>query len=97
MSPEGLDFFNKIWNSRDDCEDCDISDAAVWADTVKRSGKYAHTGNWHFIDARDDAPHHCEVVFKRDCDTRDECDDQSPGCVVGAIASQVSADTIKHV
>jgi len=90
MSQEGLDFFNKVVNPSGDW---DISDAAVWADTVKRNPEYSHTANWHFIDARDDAPHHCQVVYKRDCDARDQCDsDKSPGCVVGAIASQVSVD-----
>jgi len=27
----------------------DISDAAIWADMVKRKPEYRHTGAWHFI------------------------------------------------
>ena len=56
----------------------DISDAAIWADRVKRTGEFHYTAEWHFIDAEDDPPRTCSVNFKRDCHPE-------PGCVVGAI------------
>ncbi|KAF2269120.1 phospholipase C/P1 nuclease [Lojkania enalia] len=58
----------------------DISDAALWADTVKRRPGYTHTREWHYIDAADDPPTKCGVNYKRDCR-------KGPGCIVSAIAN----------
>jgi hypothetical protein len=58
--------------------DTDISDAAVWADEVRRTHEFHYTAGWHFIDAEDDPPRTCQVNFNRDCNP-------GPGCVVGAI------------
>ena len=58
----------------------DISDAALWADQVKRTREFHYTPEWHFIDAEDDPPRTCSVNFKRNCHPK-------PGCVVSAIAN----------
>lgn len=93
MTPDGLSYFNNIVKPNGQF---DISDAAIWADSHK-IGQYAYTYNWHFIDARDDPPLKCQVVFQRDCDERDECDTKkAPGCVVGAIVNQVSNYTYRQ-
>jgi hypothetical protein len=60
--------------------DADISDAALWADEVKRSREFHYTADWHFIDAEDDPPRTCQVNFRRDCHPK-------PGCVVSAIVN----------
>jgi S1/P1 Nuclease len=59
----------------------DISDAALWADQIKR--QRPKTAPWHFIDAMDDPPRNCCVKYKRDCVPKD-------GCVVSAIVDMVS-------
>ncbi|KAI9790486.1 MAG: hypothetical protein M1833_001925 [Piccolia ochrophora] len=64
-------------------EDQEISDAAVWADTIRRIPKYQNTGGWHYIDAEDDPPRTCAVNFKRDCDLK-------VGCVVSAIVNMTA-------
>jgi len=87
MTPEAIQLFNRIIQPDNHF---DISDAAVWADR-HRSGRYEHTYNWHFIDARDRPPTHCDVKYSRDCDFRGECaSHKEPGCVVSAIVNQVS-------
>jgi S1/P1 Nuclease len=58
--------------------DTDISDAAIWADQVKRTHEFHGTDKWHYIDAEDDPPRTCQVNFGRDCNP-------GPGCVVSAI------------
>jgi hypothetical protein len=58
--------------------DTDISDAAVWADQVKRTPEFHGSDKWHYIDAQDDPPRTCQVNFNRDCSP-------GPGCVVSAI------------
>ncbi|OCK74962.1 phospholipase C/P1 nuclease, partial [Lepidopterella palustris CBS 459.81] len=58
----------------------DISDAALWADTIKRRHGYTFTAEWHYIDAKDDPPTTCGVKYSRDCKA-------NPGCVVSAIAN----------
>lgn len=86
MTPEAIRLFDTIIKPD---EKFDISDAAVWADRNK-GGIYAYTYNWHFIDARDVVPTHCDVKLNRDCDFRGECaKHKEPGCVVSAIVNQV--------
>ncbi|KAF2199179.1 S1/P1 nuclease [Delitschia confertaspora ATCC 74209] len=58
----------------------DISDAAVWADSVRKTPGYYHTGGWHFIDAEDDPPRTCNVNYTRDCNPQ-------PGCIISAITN----------
>lgn len=58
--------------------DTDISDAALWADRIKRSHEFHGSDKWHYIDAEDDPPRTCQVNFRRDCNP-------GPGCVVSAI------------
>ena len=83
MTPEAIQLFNRIIQPNGHF---DISDAAVWADQHKDE----HTYNWHFIDARDTPPSHCNIKYNRDCDFRDECaKHKEPGCVVSAIVNQV--------
>lgn len=72
----------KFWSSLvQPNERFDISDASVWADTVRF--RYPHTKDWHFIDAKDDPPRDCKVNYIRDC-KRDR------GCVVSALLNMVS-------
>ncbi|KAF7589804.1 hypothetical protein BBP40_003613 [Aspergillus hancockii] len=52
----------------------DISDAAVWPDTIKFPKPY--TRPWHYIDALDDPPNTCRVSYEQDCDKE--------GCIVSA-------------
>lgn len=60
--------------------DTDISDAAIWADQVKRHPEFHGTDKWHFIDAEDDPPRSCQVNYNRDCNP-------TPGCIVSAITN----------
>ena len=90
MTPQAVQLLNSIIQPNDRF---DISDAAIWADQ-HRIGGWAYTYNWHFLDARDSPPTQCNVNYRRDCDTRDECDEhQQPGCVVSAIVNQVRVVT----
>ncbi|ORY18925.1 S1/P1 nuclease, partial [Clohesyomyces aquaticus] len=61
----------------------DISDAALWADSVRRRKGYTHTGPWHYIDAEDKPPKQCGVKYNRDCKPEE-------GCVVSAIANMTT-------
>lgn len=76
----------------------DISDAAVWADSIRHNRGY--TEGWHFIgksrkpspgrsrsdpfiDAKDSPPEQCNLNYARDCK-------QTQGCVISAISNQVN-------
>ncbi|KAF2472859.1 phospholipase C/P1 nuclease [Lindgomyces ingoldianus] len=61
----------------------DISDAALWADSVKRRTGYTHTRVWHYIDAEDDPPTQCGIKYNRDCKPK-------KGCIVSAIVNMTS-------
>ncbi|KAH0565671.1 hypothetical protein GP486_000927 [Trichoglossum hirsutum] len=61
-------------------QDEDVSDAALWADQIKR--QRPQTSGWHYIDAHDDPPNKCGVNYKRDC--------TKTGCVVSAIVDMTS-------
>ena len=65
-----------------DLEDATVSDAATWADSVRRTPGFTQTGAWHYIDAMDSPPKSCSVNYKRDCQPKE-------GCVVSAIVNQV--------
>ncbi|KAF9890408.1 hypothetical protein FE257_006076 [Aspergillus nanangensis] len=52
----------------------EISDAAVWADTVKRALPYSRP--WHYIDAVDNPPESCGLDYQRDC---------NEGCIISAL------------
>ena len=64
-----------------DLDDNTISDAATWADTIKRTPGFTQSRPWHYIDANDNPPQTCSLKYSRDCD--------SQGCVVSAIVNQV--------
>jgi hypothetical protein len=81
MTTSGLAFFNDVIKPT---TTFDISDAAVWADRIKRNRP--NTKEWHFIDAQDNPPSDCKVNYNRDCAGRD-------GCVVSAILNMVSPDS----
>ncbi|KAK0101164.1 hypothetical protein ONS95_012856 [Cadophora gregata] len=61
----------------------DFSDAATWADTVKRSRPY--TSSWHFVDARDSPPTLCGLHYPDDCSAQG-----TNGCIITAINNQTS-------
>jgi len=49
-----------------------LDDASIWADEYKKiEGPY--TTSWHFVDARDDPPASCSVVYQRDCQPQRTC------------------------
>lgn len=52
---------------------------ATWADSFRYTAAGRFTAPFHFIDAEDNPPESCGVVYKRDCGSR--------GCVVGAIGN----------
>ncbi|MCJ1443639.1 MAG: hypothetical protein MMC23_004138 [Stictis urceolatum] len=61
----------------------DISDQAVWPDLIRK--ERPETMQWHFIDARDNPPEQCGVVYKRDCELGGVA-----GCVVSALKNMTS-------
>ncbi|PVH75747.1 S1/P1 nuclease [Cadophora sp. DSE1049] len=61
----------------------DFSDAATWADTVKRKRPY--TSTWHFVDARDSPPSLCGLHYPADCSAQG-----TNGCIITAINNQTS-------
>ena len=77
LSPKASKYASSLLNSQD------ISDAALWADKVRRTPKYNHTAGWHYVDAHDDPPHQCGVNIKRDCALRE-------GCIISAIVNQTA-------
>lgn len=68
-----------------DADNCDICDAATWADRVRRTHEYAFTAGWHFIDAQDDPPNHCAITYPHDC-----AGGETPGCVISAITAMTA-------
>lgn len=54
--------------------------AANWAD---RQGRTPLTKGWHYIDALDNPPQKCGVVFKRDCPAKG-------GCIISALINQTN-------
>lgn len=74
LSPGATTYVSALLN------DADISDAAIWADEVRRTHEFHYTAGWHFIDAEDDPPRTCQVNYNRDCNP-------GPGCVVSAIVN----------
>ncbi|KAF1954667.1 nuclease PA3 [Byssothecium circinans] len=57
-----------------------IGRAAAWADAYAHTDEGRFSYQWHWIDAHDAPPLHCELDYDRDC--------SSGGCVVSAIANQ---------
>ncbi|KAK6347590.1 hypothetical protein TWF718_005428 [Orbilia javanica] len=59
-----------------------IMDAAVWADRYAHIplGRYSKT--WHYIDAKDDPPRSCGVMYSRDCG--------GSGCIVSALVNMTA-------
>lgn len=68
-----------------------IARAAVWPDYFGHTPAGRYSKAWHYIDARDDPPHHCGVQFDRDCAGLE-------GCVVAAIANMTDQLVVgKHL
>lgn len=65
----------------------EFSDAATWADTIKR-GPHSRpwTKEWHYIDALDAPPLECNVNYNRDCFNSEHRE----GCIISAITNQTS-------
>ncbi|KAH6715062.1 S1/P1 nuclease [Leptodontidium sp. MPI-SDFR-AT-0119] len=61
----------------------DFSDAATWADAVKRRRPF--TSTWHYVDARDSPPTLCGLKYPADCSAQG-----TNGCVITAINNQTS-------
>ncbi|GJN66284.1 hypothetical protein PLICBS_000301 [Purpureocillium lilacinum] len=56
-----------------------LANAALWADTIKRTKEWHFTETFHFIDAHDSPPSSCNVNFMRDC--------KETGCVISALTN----------
>lgn len=54
-----------------------LAGVATWADSVRYTKWGRFSGDFHFIDAKDDPPRYCGVDYDRDC--------KKSGCVVSAI------------
>ncbi|KAL3496119.1 phospholipase C/P1 nuclease [Aspergillus germanicus] len=72
LTDRGAQFANDLLTNN---RGFDISDAAVWADTVKRKRPY--TRPWHYINADDRPPTSCSVSYEGDC--------PDAGCIVTAM------------
>jgi hypothetical protein len=57
-----------------------IGRAAAWADGYAHTSEGHFSYQWHWIDAHDSPPHHCDLDYTRDC--------AEGGCVVSALANQ---------
>ncbi|EGS22915.1 uncharacterized protein CTHT_0013930 [Thermochaetoides thermophila DSM 1495] len=57
-----------------------LAGVATWADSVRYTKWGRFTSGFHFIDAKDNPPHSCNVDIERDCK-------QTAGCVVTALAN----------
>ncbi|KAF8849593.1 S1/P1 nuclease [Acephala macrosclerotiorum] len=64
-------------------QDFDFSDAATWADTIKR--QRPQTKEWHYIDAQDSPPKQCGLHYPKDC-----TDQGKDGCIITAITDQTA-------
>lgn len=80
VAPSTKTYFQALLNNETDSY---IAGVATWADSFR----YTSAGRWsaplHFIDAEDNPPTSCGVVYNRDCSIK--------GCVIGAIGNYVSA------
>lgn len=56
-----------------------MANIATWADSVRYTKWGRFTKTFHFIDAKDDPPHSCNVDLERDC--------KATGCVVTSLAN----------
>ncbi|KAF1808066.1 phospholipase C/P1 nuclease [Eremomyces bilateralis CBS 781.70] len=77
FSDEGKEFVHSLLANENDW---DISDAATWADVIKYHRPYSR--EWHYIDAKDDPPHHCDLQLLRDC--------PQDGCIISQIVNQTN-------
>ncbi|KAJ4292805.1 hypothetical protein N0V90_009468 [Kalmusia sp. IMI 367209] len=57
-----------------------IGRSAAWADGYAHTDEGRFSYQWHWIDAHDHPPYHCDLDYDRDC--------AEGGCVVSAIANQ---------
>lgn len=57
-----------------------LAGVATWADSYRYTKEGRFSAPLHFIDADNDPPESCGVVYQRDC--------AAEGCVVGAISSK---------
>jgi S1/P1 Nuclease len=80
-SPETQQLVDTILDYEGDGRD--VSDGAIWPDQIRHARPW--TGAWHFIDALDNPPHHCEVSYPADCGVGNE------GCIVSALRNQTLA------
>ena len=76
LSPDAVSFTADLLGEEE------FSDAALWADSFRRTPQGRLTESWHYIDAKDDPPRDCGVRYSRDCDSK-------VGCVVSAIVNMV--------
>ncbi|RDW80494.1 putative nuclease S1 [Coleophoma crateriformis] len=76
VAPSTQIYFQTLLNNNTDAY---LAGVATWADSFR----YTSAGRWsaplHFIDAEDNPPVSCGVVYSRDCPIK--------GCVIGAIGN----------
>jgi hypothetical protein len=58
-----------------------LAEVATWADSFRYTQAGRFSAPFHFIDAEDNPPSTCSVVFNRDCGGH--------GCIVGAVKNYV--------
>lgn len=80
LTPNATAYVNTLLNSQD------ISEAALWADKVRRMPIFSYSAGWHYIDAHDNPPEQCGVQISRDCAVK-------AGCIVSAIVNQTAQIT----
>ena len=77
LTPSASTYVKSLLNAQD------ISEAALFADKVRRMPAFNYTAGWHYIDAQDDPPRQCGVNITRDCAMQG-------GCIVSAIVNQTA-------
>ncbi|CUS09343.1 unnamed protein product [Tuber aestivum] len=60
--------------------------ASTWADGFSHSKDGRYSAPWHWIDAKDNPPHTCEVKYSRDCK-------KDQGCIVSALVNMTGRVT----
>ncbi|KAF2841472.1 S1/P1 nuclease, partial [Patellaria atrata CBS 101060] len=62
-----------------DTSDSYLANSATWADSYRYTAEGGFSSVFHYIDALDNPPQTCNVVFERDC--------PEEGCIVSALAN----------
>ncbi|RPB01723.1 phospholipase C/P1 nuclease [Choiromyces venosus 120613-1] len=67
--------------------------ASIWPDSYSHTKDGRYSAPWHWIDAKDNPPHTCEIRYSRDCKT-------DHGCIVSALVNmtgRVTDEELSHL